>query len=66
MKKVEQIESEIKSLSPEELAELRNWFRAFDASAWDAEIQNDIHDGKLDSLAQTALDAHRRQSTREL
>lgn len=52
---VENIESQIKQLSLAELAELREWFIAFDADAWDAQIEQDAAEGKLDALAQEAL-----------
>src|ERR1700738_1159176 len=38
MGKVEKIEQQIQSLSPEEMTELREWFAAFDAEAWDRQF----------------------------
>jgi len=58
MGKVEKIEQEIQSLSPEEMAELREWFAAFDAEAWDREFEADVRAGKLDALGEKALKAH--------
>lgn len=55
MSKVETIEQEIKTLSPAELAAFRNWFRQFDAEAWDHQIEEDAKNGKLDALAKAAL-----------
>lgn len=66
MSKVEQIEDEIRRLSPEDLATLRNWFREYDAAAWDSELEADIRSGKLDGLGDAALEAHRKGQTREL
>jgi len=55
MNKVEQIGREIKSFSAEELAAFRQWFRDFDAEAWDRQIEEDVQAGKLDNLAEKAL-----------
>ncbi|MGH6994891.1 MAG: hypothetical protein ACREVC_11025 [Burkholderiales bacterium] len=58
MGKVEKIEREIQDLSPDEMTELREWFAVFDAEAWDRQFETDVHAGKLDALADTALKAH--------
>lgn len=58
MGKVEKIEREIQDLSPEEMTELREWFAAFDAEAWDRQFEADVRAGKLDALAEKALKAH--------
>jgi hypothetical protein len=66
MSKIEKIESEIRTLSAEELSALRKWFLEYDAGVWDSKIQDDIGAGKLDSLAETALEAHRQGRTTEI
>ncbi len=58
MSKVESIESRIQELSPEELAELRDWFAKFDAEAWDRQLEADVKVGKLDAMAERALRDH--------
>jgi hypothetical protein len=58
MSKVEQIESQIESLSSHELAELREWFAHFDAQVWDQKFEADVKAGKLDSLGERALHEH--------
>jgi hypothetical protein len=63
MGKVEKIERDIKSLSPEEMSELREWFAAFDAEAWDRQFEADVHAGKLDALGEKALKAHAARKT---
>ena len=55
MTKVENIESRIKELSPEELTAFREWFIKFDAEAWDRQFEGDIAAGRLDPLADKAL-----------
>jgi hypothetical protein len=52
--KVENIEQEVQDLTASELAAFRSWFLAFDARAWDQQIEDDIRDGKLDKLAEEA------------
>ncbi len=66
MGKVEKIEREIQDLSPEEMTELREWFAAFDAEAWDRQFDSDVRAGKLDALAEKALEAHASGRTSKL
>jgi hypothetical protein len=66
MTKVEAIEREIQSLSEEELALFRQWFAEFDAATWDAQLERDVRDGKLDSLIEEALQDHKSGKTTEL
>ena len=58
MEKVERIEREVEELSSEELARFRQWFAAFDAEAWDRQLEADVKAGKLDALADRALRDH--------
>jgi hypothetical protein len=66
MTKIQIIEKEVKSLNSEELAEFRDWFLEFDSEAWDDQIENDAHSGKLDRLAQEALEEHKRGESKAL
>ena len=66
MSRVEILEREIKALSPEEFAELRQWFVEFDAHAWDRQFESDVKSGKLDELAEKALRAHAAGETTKL
>ena len=50
MTKVQAIEEQIKQLSPEEFAELRDWLAEFDWREWDRQIEQDSANGKLDKL----------------
>ena len=63
---VESIEEAVRSLGPHELAEFRRWFAAFDAAAWDAQLEADASAGKLDALADEALAEYRRGGAREI
>jgi hypothetical protein len=66
MGKLEKIERQIKDLSRKEMAELREWFAAFDAEAWDRQFEADVRAGKLDALAEKALQAHASGTTTKL
>ncbi len=58
MSKVESLRQEIRSLSPQELAELRTWFLEYDAELWDRQIEEDARTGRLDRLAKKALEPY--------
>jgi hypothetical protein len=58
MSKVEEIEKEIRALSPEQFAAFRNWFLDFEAEQWDRQIERDAQSGRLDELASKALRDH--------
>lgn len=66
MDKIEKIGREIKGLSPSELAAFRQWFRDFDAEAWDRQIEEDLKAGKLDALADNALQDFASGKAREM
>ena len=63
MTKLEKIEKEVEGLSAEDLARFREWFAAFDAAAWDADIDADAASGRFDVLGEQALAAHRLKRT---
>jgi hypothetical protein len=52
---IEQIESAILKLSPQELSQLANWVLDLDEQQWDSQIERDVVAGKLDFLTQEAL-----------
>jgi hypothetical protein len=66
MSRVEEIEKSVQALSPQELASFREWFARFDEAAWDEKFERDALAGKLDTLAEAALNAHRAGRSREL
>lgn len=53
---VQEIESAIAQLAPEELAQLAAWFDEFYAAAWDRQIESDVRAGRLDALVKEASD----------
>ena len=58
MTKVQAIEEQIKSLSANELAELRDWLLEHDWAEWDRQIERDARSGKLDELFANARADH--------
>jgi hypothetical protein len=53
---VKEIEEAILKLSVAELAAFRAWFAEFDGDAWDRRIEEDATAGRLDALADEALE----------
>jgi hypothetical protein len=66
MTRVQALERQIETLSPEELAELRAWLVEQDADAWDREIERDAASGKLDKLFARSLADHQAGKSREI
>jgi hypothetical protein len=59
MSTVQEIEAAISKLTELELAELRSWI-------WERDIENDAISGKLNFVAEEALQEHRTGKTRRL
>ncbi len=55
MSNLQAIERAVSQLSAEELANFRAWFAEFDAQIWDRQFEEDVTAGRLDDLAQRAL-----------
>lgn len=66
MTKIEKLEHEIKKLSRKEFASFRDWFRRYEADAWDLQMAEDVKAGKLDKLAEKAVASHNAGKTKEL
>lgn len=66
MTTIEQIEQEIRNLNSDELARFRNWFLEFDARNWDEQIEQDSRAGRLDKLANAAVQSWRQGKATEL
>ncbi|MBD2180184.1 hypothetical protein [Aerosakkonema funiforme] len=52
---LEQIESAILQLSPDEYRKLSEWFANLDYQRWDEQLEKDIANGKLEDLAKEAI-----------
>ena len=63
---IEDLEKAVAKLPPSDLARFRAWFEEFDAARFDQKIERDAMSGKLDRLADQAIDDHRKGRAREL
>ena len=66
MSNVEELESAVQKLSQEDLAAFRKWFTDFDAERWDRQLELDVAAGKLDALAEEALEDARKGRCKDL
>ncbi len=66
MSRVKEIEQEVQNLSPQELADFREWFAQYDAQVWDRKLEQDVQAGRLDAFAERALREHKAGKSREL
>ena len=66
MSKIEELEQKVQALSPDELAQFREWFLEFDWAAWDRQLERDVRAGKLDAMAEKALRDHAAGKTKPL
>lgn len=55
MTTVQKIQEAVSRLPQEDLAAFRNWFAEFDAIQWDRQFEMDVSAGRLDELAEEAL-----------
>jgi len=59
MSRVDELKEQVLALSVDELAELRAWMlEEQDWDAWDAQLERDVRNGRLDALAEEALRDH--------
>lgn len=66
MTKLEDIEKAVEQLPPEALTKFRAWFEQFDAALFDAKIERDAANGKLDRLFEKSEADFRAGRFREL
>ena len=50
-----EISGAVRLLPKRELKKFRAWFVAYDAAAWDRQLEQDVAAGRLDRLAREAL-----------
>jgi hypothetical protein len=63
---IEDLEQAVAKLPPDDLARFRAWFETFEAARFDQKIEHDARAGKLDRLAEAAIDDLRKGLAREL
>lgn len=61
--RVLEIEDAIRRLTREDLTRFRDWFFEFDAEAWDRQFERDAEAGRLDALAEKAVEVVRWKSS---
>lgn len=66
MSSVEQIESAILRLPPEEFLRLTEWIAELNQRRWDEQLERDVAAGRLDELAAEAIAEHKAGRTREI
>jgi|SoimicmetaTmtLMB_FD_contig_31_11845103_length_534_multi_2_in_0_out_0_2 hypothetical protein len=52
---LEDLQTAVAKLAPDDLAKFRVWLEAFEADSFDRRIERDANAGRLDLLAQEAL-----------
>lgn len=62
---IQELETAVTQLTPEQLAALRAWFADYDVQRWDEQFAADIAAGRLDALADEALRDYRAGCTTE-
>jgi cobalamin biosynthesis protein CobT len=55
MRNVQEIKRAVSQLSSADLTDFRVWFAEFDAEVWDRQFEEDVAAGRLNSLAERAL-----------
>ena len=66
MSEVEEVESRVRNLSQDALAQFREWFHQFENEHWDQQIQADYKAGKFKELIATAQSEFAEGKAREL
>ena len=62
---IQDIETAVTQLDPEQLADFRAWFVEYDAQKWDQQFERDAEAGRLNALANEALSDYRAGRTTE-
>ena len=55
MKSIEEIETAIKNLPPEDFERFREWYEEFEADQWDRQFEEDVNAGRLEKHAKRAI-----------
>ena len=53
---LKELQEQISDLSKDDLAEFSTWFEEFQAQLWDEQFERDVQDGKLDKIADEAVE----------
>ena len=63
---ITELEQAVTQLSEKDFARFREWFEEYEATLWDKQIERDAKAGKLDKIAEQALNDYHAGKAREL
>ena len=66
MENVQTIEKAVLRLSKADLKSFRNWYERFDQKVWDSQFEEDAKSGKLDALADQAVNDFKAGKCKEI
>ncbi len=66
MTTIKELKKAISLLTPEKRSEFRTWYEKFDAEQWDGQFTKDVKDGKLDGIANEAIEDYNTGNYKEL
>lgn len=63
---IQELRQAVIQLPPKDLVRFRVWFDEFDAQIWDKQFETDAESGKIDKIAEKALNDYRAGKAKEL
>ena len=66
MSTVKEIQEAVSQLAPEQYKAFRRWFEEHESVLWDAQIEEDVRSGKLNRLAEEAVEEYDSGTASEL
>jgi hypothetical protein len=63
---IQDLKQAVTQLPPKDLERFREWFEEFDAQVWDRQFASDAETGKLDKIAEQAINEYRTGKAKEL
>ena len=63
---IQELKKAVIQLHPKDLVRFRVWFDEFDAQIWDKQFEADTESGKIDKIAEKALNDYRAGKAKEL
>ncbi|MBE3037467.1 MAG: hypothetical protein IMZ62_01445 [Chloroflexi bacterium] len=63
---IQELKQAVIQLPPKDLVRFREWFDEFDAQIWDKQFEADAESGKIDKIAEQALNNYRAGKDKEL
>jgi hypothetical protein len=66
MSSIQELENAILQLPPEDFRRLADWISELDQRRWDEEFERDVAAGRLDALADEAIEDFKAGRTREI